>query len=305
VKVLIVGFGSIGKRHFDILNSMQEVKSIDLVTKQNIEGVECFSSLQGITSLDDYDYFIVSSETVKHFEQLKYLCSKVMNKKILVEKPLYNRANSEIALNNNDVYTAYNLRFHPVLQRLKSLVVNQDIYSATVFCGQYLPAWRPGRDYRESYSAHLTQGGGVLRDLSHELDYTSWLFGALDGLQCINTKRSDLEIQSDDIFTAVGVTKRNVVVNITLDYISKHPIRQLIIHTQDLTIEADVIKGCLVISDRDGVVRQENIVAEDRNYTYRKMHQAVLGKRADMLCSFAEGLAIVSAIDAVPFQEMT
>ena len=300
--VLIIGFGSIGKRHFSILGAMGGVEEVHLVTKQNIAGEVCFHSLQDVHVLDDYDYFIIANETVHHYEQLKLLCSKVTQKKILVEKPLYDKLYKNISLNKNTVVTAYNLRFHPVLQRLKEMLKNQEVYYANVFCGQYLPTWRPQQDYRESYSADLTKGGGVLRDLSHELDYSSWLFGGFDKFQYLSVKRSDLEIKSDDIFTAVGVTKKNTIVNVTLDYISKHPIRRLIIHTQNLTIEADMIKGLIVASDKTGLLTQEVFDSEDRNFTYTKMHEAVLNAEANSLCSFEEGLEIVSLIDGVHFE---
>ena len=303
MKVLIIGFGSIGKRHFEILNDFNEIKEIDIVTKQIVEDVKTFQTLEEINDLTLYDYFIISSETVKHYEQLKYICSKVDNKNILVEKPLYDKNHDDIHSSNN-IFTAYNLRFHPVLQKLSTLLKDEDIYYANIICGQYLPSWRPEQDYRKSYSAKLEEGGGVLRDLSHELDYATWLFGNIETINAISTKISDLEINSDDIFTAIGITNKKVIVNITMDYISKTPIRKLLIHTKNQTIEADVINNSIVLYPKNGNSEKIKIEVVDRNHTYANMHKNIINNQFEMLCSFTNGKKIVDIISNIEFKEM-
>jgi len=81
--------------------------------------------------LSQYNYMIVASETIKHFKQLAYICSKVQDKKILVEKPLYDKVYEKIET-NNQIFTAYNLRFHPVLTKLTELLHNEDVYYANI-----------------------------------------------------------------------------------------------------------------------------------------------------------------------------
>ena len=114
MRILIIGYGSIGKRHYAILKDFKIVKNIDVVTKQNIDNIKTFKILDDIKDISIYDYIIISSETIKHYEQLKYICNKVSNKKILVEKPLYDKKYEDIKTNNT-IYTAYNLRFHPII----------------------------------------------------------------------------------------------------------------------------------------------------------------------------------------------
>ncbi len=96
MKVLIIGYGSIGKRHYEILSSLKNINCVDIVTKQNIQNIKSFQKLSDINNLDIYDYFVISSETSKHYEQLKYVCKNVKNKKILVEKPLYDKKYNDI-----------------------------------------------------------------------------------------------------------------------------------------------------------------------------------------------------------------
>jgi len=303
LKALIIGFGSIGKRHFEVLSTFEKVTSIDVVTKQSLEDIQCYIKLEDIEDLTMYDYFIVASETVKHYDQLKYICSKVKHKKILIEKPLYDKEHGQIET-SNQVFTAYNLRFHPVLVKLAGLLKNEDIYYANVICGQYLPTWRPEQDYRNSYSADVNQGGGVLRDLSHELDYITWLFGDIKKLDSINTTISDLEINSDDIFTAIGVSDRNIIINVSMDYISKTPMRRLIIHTKTHTIEADMIKNTIAVGGKN--MNSETIACQsiDRNHTYTKMHEAILNDSYKNVCNYDEGAKIVNIIENIKYKEL-
>ena len=299
-----MGYGSIGKRHFEILKSFDAVSSIDVVTRQNLANQVTYEDLTDVEDLEVYDYFVISSVTSKHHEQLKHLCSKVNFKNILVEKPLYEKV-YELFETNNKIFTAYNLRFHHVMQKLKELLRTQKVYYANVICGQYLPSWRPERDYANSYSAHATQGGGVLRDLSHELDYSTWLFGDVLKMDSISAKVSDLEIDSDDVFTAIMVTDKKTILNVTMDYLSKTPMRRLIIHTKETTIEADLINNRLVSYD---VNANQSVLANspkvDKNHSYVNMHRAILSGDAKDVCGFEEGLKIVRLIDKIKREEL-
>ena len=303
MKVLILGYGSIGKRHKEVLSSFDIVTKITIVTKQKLENLDTIYNLQDINCLSEYDYFIIASETHKHYEQLKYICSKVDKKKILVEKPLYDKKYDSI-ISNNKIFIAYNLRFHPVLQELFTLLQGEEIYYVNIICGQYLPTWRPYQDYKDSYSAKKEEGGGVLRDLSHELDYAIWLFGNIEKIDAINTKISDLEINSDDIFTAIAISQQKIIINLTIDYISKIPIRRLIVHTKEKTIEADVINNNINISFKDGTSKKIKIEMVDRNYTYATMHKNIINNNFEILCSFNNGEKIVDMISKIEFKEI-
>lgn len=303
MKALIVGFGSIGKRHFEILSALPYIDSVHVVTKQNLEDIVSFREMTDIEDIENYDYFVIASETSKHYEQLKYICSYVDDKKILVEKPLYDKKYEEIK-SNNKIFAAYNLRFHPVLQKLETLVRDEQVYYANIICGQYLPTWRPEQNYRESYSADLSRGGGVLRDLSHELDYIGWIFGDFEKIDYINAKVSDLEINSDDIFTAIAITKNKSIINVTMDYISKTPMRQIVVHTKEYTIIADMIKNSIMIVDKEKKEETIEFQKLDRNYTYTQMHESILNENYGDVCDFGAGRKTVDLIDSIEQKEL-
>ena len=303
MKVLIVGYGSIGKRHHEVLLSLEEdISSIDIVTKQTLPNQTSFVSLENVEDIHIYDYFIIASETVKHYEQLKYICSKVSSKKILVEKPLFDKKYTDFIC-KNQIFTAYNLRFHPILQELKVLLENEKTYYVNVMAGQYLPTWRTEHDYTKSYSADKSKGGGVLRDLSHELDYIHWLFGEFSIIKAINSKISNLEISSDDIFTALAQTQKGAIINVTMDYISKAPLRKMLIHTENKTFSADFILNTLEYYGKEGRNITIDLPTIDRNYTYLNMHHSIIQNDTSSISGLHDGLYIVKIINDVAMKE--
>ena len=64
--------------------------------------------------------------------------------------------------------------------------------------------FRVKSNYLKSYSASKSKGGGVLLDLSHEIDYINWLFGSFDVDYVFNGKISNLPISSDDTLILNG-----------------------------------------------------------------------------------------------------
>lgn len=297
MKVLLIGYGSIGKRHVRILENLPAVEKIDIVTRQDIKDHAVFRSLHDIKNINEYDYFIISSETYKHYEQLEFLNKNVKGKKILVEKPVFMEYH-EIKPDNN-IFVGYNLRFHPVLQKIRNEIKEKKILFVNVIAGMYLPSWRPDRDYRDSYSADKAKGGGVLLDLSHEIDYIQWLFGEIKTISGINSKISDLEINSDDIAAAVGITDQNVIVNFSMDYVSKIPIRNILIHSDEETIIGDLINKKITISAVGASNSEETFSDVERNFTYTEMHKAIINNDLTDLCNIQEGLKVLKTIEKV------
>lgn len=300
MKVLIIGFGSIGKRHYEVLSKLPLVQSIDLVTKQYIKDKTCYKTLNVVENIYKYDYFVIATETNKHFEQLKYLEDNVKGKFIFCEKPLF-EIKKELDIKNNKVFVGYVLRFYPLLEKLKEFLKDETIISVTAKCGQYLPYWRPNSDYKNCYSAKKEEGGGVLLDLSHEIDYVQWLCGKIQTLHSIQCKISDLEINSDDLTMLIGRTDKNILVNISIDYISKITHRKLIVETLEHTYELDFIVNKLVKKNKSGFEELYDFETLERNYMFEKMHLDVLNKSKN-ICTFKEALEVMDAISIIQEQ---
>jgi len=300
LKVLLIGFGSIGKRHYEVLSKLSEVKSIDLVTKQNIKNKTCHKNLEVVDNINQYDYLVLSSETNKHFEQLKYLEENVKNKLIFCEKPLF-ESKQNFVIKNNKVFVGYVLRFHPLLEKLKELIDDEKIILVNAKCGQYLPSWRPNTDYRNCYSAKKGEGGGVLLDLSHEIDYVQWLCGQINEIKSYQVKISDLEINSDDLTMLIGKTNNNILVNISIDYISKNTHRKALIETFEHTYELDFISNKLVKKNKTGLEEIYNFSNLERNYMFEKMHLDIFEQQKN-ICTFKEALEVMDTISTIQEQ---
>jgi predicted dehydrogenase len=300
LKVLLIGYGSIGKRHFEVLSKLSKIKSIDLVTKQNIKNEKCYKTLEEVLNISTYDYFVIASETNKHFSQLEYLENSVKNKLIFCEKPLF-KSKKELIIKNNKVFIGYVLRFHPLLEKLKVCLKQEQIILANVKCGQYLPSWRPNTDYKNCYSAKKEEGGGVLLDLSHEIDYVQWICGSIQKLNSIQTKISDLEINSDDLTMLIGKTNKNTMINISIDYISKITHRKLLVETLENTYELDFILNKLIKKNKLGLEEVYSFSNLERNYLFEKMHLDIFEEQKN-ICTFKEALSVMETISTIQEQ---
>ena len=125
------------------------------------------------------------------------------------------------------------------MQYVKQNVNPNDVICARAMSSSYLPDWRPGQDYRKTYSAHKDMGGGVSIDLIHEWDYLAYLFGWPKQIYSMIGKKSDLEIDSDD-FAIYIAEFQDKIVELHLDYFGRKTIRQIQLFTKTDTIIGDI-----------------------------------------------------------------
>lgn len=140
-------------------------------------------------------------------------------------------------------FVGCNLRFLPSLGALRRLISARacgEVVRAHFECGQWLPDWRPDRDYRSSYSAKRSLGGGVHLDLIHELDMALWLLGDFPEADVRRGRFSRLEIDSDDVACLLLSRPGGPVVTIALDYVARPPIRQYRVVGTEGTLEWDL-----------------------------------------------------------------
>lgn len=253
--IAFVGMGSIGKRHLmnvcQLITSQGGTYSIDLyrssVTRELPENVEKLISNQYLCSQNiqrEYDMVFITNPTSLHLETaVKF---RPFTKAFFIEKPVFDTFDVEeyiiALLDEIPSYVACPLRYNPVLQYVKHHVDLEKVISVRAMSSSYLPDWRPGQDYRETYSAHAELGGGVDIDLIHEWDYLTWIFGMPTECLGIAGRFSNLEINSND--TALYVAKNDeLTYELHLDYFGRKTQRMLEIFTQDDTIQCDIVGG--------------------------------------------------------------
>ncbi|QQE78259.1 Gfo/Idh/MocA family protein [Alicyclobacillus sp. SO9] len=284
MKALIIGYGSIGRRHARILHQLN-YEVIVVSSRGGIKGTSypISVSTEQILERTIPDYVVIANETDRHYQTLRQIRRLGFTGPVLVEKPLFGDADNAQAFDLSNTFAGYNLRFHPVLLRLKKLVQEKSVISAHLYVGQYLPAWRSG-DYRRSYSASQNRGGGVLRDLSHELDFVQWLFGPWQQVAALGGHFSTLQIDSDDVFALLLSTQRCPVVSVQLNYVDRLQQRQVIVNTDTETYAADLIQNTL--TSTHGTTQFQL----DLDITYKLEHMAAILQDDTVLCSAEDAL---------------
>ena len=236
MKVVVIGYGSIGKRHVKNLLANSNYDIIICTKQKNpklFDKKRCFvvRTFQECLLHKPVIGFVtnVSSEHIKTSLLLaKAGCD------MFIEKPLSNSLeNSEKLLNvvkREKLVTLMgcNLRFHKCINKIKDLLVEKKIgrvISAKIECGTYLPDWHPYEDYRKSYASRNDLGGGVVLTCIHELDYLYWFFGEIKEVFSMTGKFSDLKIKADDLSAMILKFKNNVIAEVHLDYFQRPDIR--------------------------------------------------------------------------------
>jgi len=291
LKALVIGCGSIGLRHVKILQNLGV--EVYVVSRRETKFQQSYSSISLALKDNLFDYIIIASKTNEHYSDLLELLSLGYNNSILIEKPLFEKPYNISLDNTNNIYVGYNLRFSPVFEKLKLIISGQNILSVNAYAGSYLPEWRPNSDYQKSYSAKKNEGGGVLRDLSHELDYLVYMLGGWTSVTSLGGNFSQLEIDTDDIYSIIMKTNYCPVVSIHLNYLDRVPNRYVIVNTEKNTIKADFINKTIEIDNS-----KENY-DYDRDIIYTKQHQAILNMDNSQICSFSEGVEIVNLINKI------
>ena len=261
LKVCFVGVGSIAKRHIKNLNIVCKERGICLqidAFRRNGEPVDDISNIYIDTELvpDNYDAVFITNPTDRHLDTLKAFHGK--GKHFFIEKPVVALGQLDEAKvfetrQDSVYYVAAPLRYNAVIQWIKSNVDPADIISVRSISSSYLPDWRPGQDYRQTYSAHKAMGGGVSIDLIHEWDYLTYLFGWPERVESLIGKKSDLEIDSDDY--AIYIAEyQNMIVELHLDYFGRKTIREIQLITKEDTIIGDIANNIIRLTVKNKLI---------------------------------------------------
>ena len=192
--MLVIGQGSIGQRHARVARALNAQVRV-VTSRLDVDGPS-FSSVEDVNGATP-DVVIIANETGKHRATLAEVGARWPEARVLVEKPLFAHAEPPPPTTPRDTFVGYCLRFHPAVHALVDRLQGRRLFSIHATVGQHLSLWRPGTDYRASYSARAGEGG-ALRDLSHELDLVQLLGGGWRKVAALVGHVSDLETAADD-----------------------------------------------------------------------------------------------------------
>ncbi|WP_232060926.1 Gfo/Idh/MocA family protein [Vibrio taketomensis] len=283
-KVAVVGLGNIATRHRRNLKQLFPMATLYAMSASGRAPSELVSDCdQLVSSIDELisqqvALVIVASPAPFHAEHAIPLIEAGIP--VLLEKPVtttledVNKIQRAMTKYQTPVAIGYCLRYIPSAQKLQALLANHKVgvlYNAHIEVGQYLPDWRPSKNYLDTVSANKHLGGGALYELSHELDYAQWLFGPLTLQHAILRSTSELGLNVEDIADIVTVNSSNMVANIHLDFLQRKANRKCSVIGSEGRIDWDLIGNQLLFTTKEGTRVLYHEPEWDKNQMYLAM----------------------------------
>ncbi len=304
MSILIIGLGSIGRRHLRNLLSL-EYADISVVSRLGILPDE-FSALPVYLSIADafsshsFDTAFICTPTSWHICNLEeLLTNKVTN--IYLEKPVsdtYDKIDHILQLASsykNKIVVGYDLHFDLGLQKVCELIQDNvigAIVSVDAIAGQHLSQWRPYEDHRKGISAKKETGGGVMLDLIHEFDYLSWLLGDVYSVACLSANSGELEIETEEVAEVLLKFSGGTIGTVHLDYFQQSLIRNCLFTGTKGSIFLDLANKKVTWVNENGDQADFNYTGFERNDRFKAIVKTFLENDNDdrRLTSLQDGL---------------
>ena len=314
-KVAVIGLGNIATRHRHNLKLLFPKVELLAMSASGRIPQEDINECDGIaTSIDELiqaqvELVIVASPAPFHAQHsIPFIEAGIPT---LIEKPVTTSLedakaiNRVIELHQTPVSIGYCLRYLPSAQKLKALLeqgIIGTLYNAHIEIGQYLPDWRPNKNYRDSVSAQKRLGGGALFELSHELDYAQWLLGPLQVKHAILRTSEVLALDVEDMADIIALTDLGAVATIHLDFLQRKAHRKCSFVGSKGRIDWDLMLNelTLITATETSVLYSEP--KWDKNQMYLAMIEdfvQMIEKNKHTCINFTEAIRTVSLIEEI------
>ncbi len=316
MRLLVVGCGSIGKRHLGNFQALgvEHLGAVDTREDRRVEVAERFGVTSLYGSVDDalaegYNAVLAGVPTRFHSEVAEKAIASGAH--VLVEKPLADRADGVEDLlekarrNGLVVMVGYTYRFWPPLVRAKQAIDEGAIgrvVSAQIRFSEYLPDWHPWEDYRSWFMADAELGGGALLDESHTVDIARWFFGDVRSVFGFTGRVSGLEITADDLAEMVLRFESGAVAGVHMDIYGRSHRKEMLIQGEDGNLDWDFYANRVTLYRADSKATDVWEFDTDRNEMFlaeaRHFLECVEG-RATPPVDGADGLETLKVLLAV------
>ncbi|MQC26224.1 MAG: gfo/Idh/MocA family oxidoreductase [Chloroflexi bacterium] len=302
MKFLIAGFGSIGRRHFQNLKSLDQHdilfyrsgKSRLPEQERDLEGFIVETDLEAALAHQP-DAVIAANPTALHMDVA--IPAARAGAHLLVEKPIaqsldqMDELQQALAEGGGKFLMGFQFRFNPGLRLAKERLTSGALGApliARVHWGEYLPDWHPWEDYRKSYSARNDLGGGVVLTLCHPFDYLRWLLGEVRSVHGFTHNRGILEIEVEEQAEARLAFAGGVTGTVQLDYLQRPKAHWLEILCTDGYIQWDDTTGYVKLYDN--ATGQKEEIPPARDYERNQMFLAQTSHFLDMVTGKSDPL---------------
>ena len=312
-RILICGLGSIGRRHARVLH--QSWPGIELAALRSGHGTD--STELALMSQQFYDFnaalawepdaAVIASPAPFHQQQAVLLVRQGVP--ILIEKPVGVGSEPREAWvellqhsRSTPIVIGYVLRHDPCAAYVKERLDSQElgkVLDADFYCGSWLPEWRPGFNYRESVSSRRTMGGGVLLELSHEIDLASWFLGKFEITFASLRQSGILDVDVEDQALLVGRGPECPLITIRLNFCSRPPRRRVVIRCEKGEINWNLLEGevSTLIHHQEAQMFKSAFDGDERYRLQAEHFIACVCKGKAPHCSLHEGLQVLELIN--------
>jgi len=207
-KIIIIGAGSIGRRHATNLATLGTDVSVFDVNQTLLKTICADNNWSPVFDLDlalDQNRFDAAIICIPNHLHVPYAQKAVdAGLHVFIEKPLshnlqgVNELLGDVKKKGLIGMAGFMLRYEPGLCYIKKVLDVSQVAFARIESASHMPLWHPESDYRKSYSANRSMGGGIILDDVHEIDYACWLFGFPESVSCAYGKFSNFDIDVED-----------------------------------------------------------------------------------------------------------
>lgn len=260
--MLLVGYGSVGRRHASNLESARGVRlgiaEPDGVARSSAATrhprASLFASLEEGLRWEP-DGVAICTPSHLHADMVRQALEHTQH--VFVEKPLAIERDAATSLRGPAkgarVTVGYNWRYSRGFEAVREAVRSGRLGAPIDFlsyAASYLPAWRE-KDHRAYYSARAAEGGGVLLDFSHETNYLAALFEAPGAVTCSLRNSGTLGIDAEEVADIAWSSDR-VSGLCHFDYLSRARRRTLRVLFERGVLEWDLEHGRVAVEDGSG-----------------------------------------------------
>ena len=303
--IAVLGLGSIGMRHArNLLELGCAVSGFDPdpARRALLEGEGGIALAAREVAFEGVAAVVIATPSAHHAADLADAVAA--GRHVFVEKPLAHSTDgldallAQAAARNLTVFAGFMLRYHPAVERIRTLIdqgVIDRVATLRAVCGSWLPAWRPGQDYRSGYTADPASGGVIL-DIVHEIDLACHLAGPATVAACAAGRSGLLEMASEDVADIVLLHQGGIRSNLHLDYLARPPVRTGAVTGEGGTIAWDLNARTLHWRDAEGATREEAAFsgAWSDDYLVQMRHFiACIDGESTPRCAGAEALAVL------------
>lgn len=281
-----------------ILKNLGDHKVIALRTgkgkkhTENENEIKADSEIESYLQISDFeiDAALVTNPTSMHTDTAIEIAK--LGIPIFIEKPLGKNTDRTDKLlkivkeKNIPVMMGYNLIFHPCIREMKKLIQDGKVgkvISAKAQFGTYMPGWHKNEDYKKSYAANTSMGGGAVLTSIHEQNYLTFFFGGVTDVKAMETSGNATEIDAEEGVEILLKHQTGVLSNIHLNFFQKPYYRNCqIIGTEGTLIWDFRIPEVRIMTDeKTEIIKKGNDYMEllDVSYTDQLKHFIEVVKR--------------------------